>query len=151
MQSKLINLSEIINNDVSCENESHRHGSLIGWRLRRHCRMPALIPMAESSSNKVTSSRYLATDQQKSRTGYYIVRDHLLSTYAKYSYTLTFLSSWYAQVRVCVSGGNKSYFFWKILRKYYMNDPSGKKLFWATETCSTMRRLVKSGDIALKG
>ena len=25
MQSKLINLSEIINNDVSCENKDHRH------------------------------------------------------------------------------------------------------------------------------
>ena len=25
MQSKLINLSEIINNDVSCENKNHRH------------------------------------------------------------------------------------------------------------------------------
>ena len=25
MQSKLINLSEIINNDASCENKDHRH------------------------------------------------------------------------------------------------------------------------------
>ena len=25
MQGKLINLSEIINNDVSCENKDHRH------------------------------------------------------------------------------------------------------------------------------
>ena len=25
MQSKLINLSEIISNDVSCENKDHRH------------------------------------------------------------------------------------------------------------------------------
>ena len=25
MQSKLINLSEIINNDLSCENKDHRH------------------------------------------------------------------------------------------------------------------------------
>ena len=25
MQSKLINLSEIIDNDVSCENKEHRH------------------------------------------------------------------------------------------------------------------------------
>ena len=25
MQSKLVNLSEIINNDVSCENKDHKH------------------------------------------------------------------------------------------------------------------------------
>ena len=59
MQSKLINLSEIINNDVSCENKDHRQKTLrrhffgrrkshIRRHLRRHYRLPPPIPMAEN-------------------------------------------------------------------------------------------------------
>ena len=58
LQRKLINLSEIINNDISCENKDHRYRkhykgnffchriSLIGRHLPRHCLLPPSIPMA---------------------------------------------------------------------------------------------------------
>ena len=59
MQSKLINLSDIIiNNDVSCENKDQQqkktfqqqffcyHKSDMGQHLGQHCQLPPPIPMA---------------------------------------------------------------------------------------------------------
>ena len=49
-------------------------------------------------------------------------RDHPLSTYAKYSKKLTFLTPWYAHVRVCIRR-LEMLVFRKILRTDLMNDP----------------------------
>ena len=48
---------------------------------------------------------------------------HSLSTYAKFSVKLTFLTPWYAHVRVRVRG-SEMLVFRKILRTYEMNDPN---------------------------
>ena len=61
MQSKLINLSEIVD-DVSCEDKdqtlktlrqqfSCRRKCHIGRHLRQHCRLPPPIPMADYSTS----------------------------------------------------------------------------------------------------
>ena len=47
---------------------------------------------------------------------------HLLSTYVKVSEKLTFLTPWYAHVRVRIRG-LEMLFFRKILRKYVMDGP----------------------------
>ena len=47
---------------------------------------------------------------------------HPLSTYAKFSEKLTFLTSWYAHVRVRIKG-LEMLVFRKILRTYLMDDP----------------------------
>ena len=56
MERKLTNLSEIINNDVSCENKDHRkpynsifcccRKSHIGRHLRWHCQPPSPVSIA---------------------------------------------------------------------------------------------------------
>ena len=48
--------------------------------------------------------------------------DHSFSMSAKFSEELTFLTSWYAHVRVCIRG-YEMLVFWKILPTYEMNDP----------------------------
>ena len=49
-------------------------------------------------------------------------RGHPLSTYVKFSEKLTFLTLWYAQVRVRIRG-LEMLVFRKILRTYLMDDP----------------------------
>ena len=49
------------------------------------------------------------------------VRDHSVSTYAKFSEKLTFLTPGYAHIRVRISG-LEMLVFRKILRTYLMND-----------------------------
>ena len=51
-----------------------------------------------------------------------ILRAHPLSTYAKFSEELTFLTPWYAHVRLPIRG-LEMLVFRKILRTYVMNDP----------------------------
>ena len=50
------------------------------------------------------------------------IRGHSLSTYAKFSEKLTFLTPWYAHVRVRIRG-LKMLIAQKILRTYLMDDP----------------------------
>ena len=49
-----------------------------------------------------------------------------LSTYAKFSEKLTFLTLWYAHVRVCIRG-LEMLVFRKILRAYLMDDSKGNR------------------------
>ena len=54
MQSKLINLSEIINNDISCENKDHKHRKPYGHNFfavhpHRMAFMMALLTAATDS------------------------------------------------------------------------------------------------------
>ena len=50
------------------------------------------------------------------------IRGHPLSTYAKFSEKLTFLTPWYAHVRVRIRG-LEMLVSWKILRTYLMDGP----------------------------
>ena len=49
-------------------------------------------------------------------------RDHPLTTYAKFSEKLTFLTPRYAHVRVRIRR-LEMFVFWKIFRTYLMDDP----------------------------
>ena len=63
------------------------------------------------------------------RFSYYLLRGclrgHPLSTYAKFSEKLTFLTLWYGHVYVRIKG-LEMLVFRKILRTYLMDDPLGK-------------------------
>ena len=55
------------------------------------------------------------------------IRGHPLSTYAKFSEKLTFLTPWYAHIRVPIRG-LEMLVFRKILRTYLMDNPLWKLL-----------------------
>ena len=56
-----------------------------------------------------------------------------LSTYAKFSEKLTFLSPWYAHVRVHIRG-LEMLAFWKILGTYLMDNPPPPSLLFLFNT-----------------
>ena len=60
------------------------------------------------------------------------VWSHPLSTYAKFSEQLTFLTPWYVHVRVRIRG-LEMLVFRKILRTYLMDEPFGKILLLEPE------------------
>ena len=61
-------------------------------------------------------------------------------TYAEFSKKLTFLTSWYAHVRVRIRG-SQMLVFRNILPTYSMNDPKGYIQQWFSESCFVLRKL----------